>query len=295
MYLPGSWFLALFFHVNWFRVVLFLPPNRFFPIRLPAQQICLVHLKKMSMKNPLAGKLLTLGAGLLVLGLMSCSKNDDTSQADVAGLMAFNLATDQPLVGVAISGNALPTPLPYTNYTGGYVRIYPGMRSISTFDAQTHNLIQADSGSFESGKYYSMFLIGAAGNYQNLVVIDALDSLSGTSGVSYIRYVNAVADSVVPTVTLATTDSTLMAAPASYREVSPFAKVPATEVTISLSLNNQIVHKRTITVEQQKVYTVLLLGNFNAAPAAPDSLQIRYVTNGTLTLDTTEVNAQKSD
>lgn len=248
----------------------------------------------MLMKNT-TGKLLTLGAGLLVLGLMSCAKNDNPSQPEVAGLMAFNLATDQPLVGVAISGNPLPTPLPYTNYTGGYVRIYPGTRTVSTFDAQTHNLIQADSGSFASGKYYSMFLIGAGGNYRNLVVSDALDSLSGMSGVSYIRYINAIADSAVPTVALSMGDSTLVATPASFGTVSPFVQVPDTAITISLSLGAQIIHTRTISLEEQKIYTVLLLGSSNAAPAASDSLQIRYVTNGTLTLDTAQVNAQKSE
>src|ERR1700712_86582 len=77
---------------------------------------------------------------LMVIFLFSACKKNDVSYAStsVAGLMAFNLSTDQPAIGVSISGNNLTnTALGFTSYTGLYLPVYTGTRSISAFDYNT--------------------------------------------------------------------------------------------------------------------------------------------------------------
>lgn len=246
------------------------------------------------MKTSLSQKLLLLFAGTLFIGLSSCSKNDDNNP-QVAGLMAFNLSIDQPLVGIALSGNQLAAPLPYTNYTGGYLGIYPGQRSVVSFDSNTGSSLATITGSFSPGKYYSVFVTGSNGTYQNILVDDRLDSLKGKAGESYIRYVNAITDSTHPQVTIANADSVMINTRAGYGAVSDFSSLPSGEVTITVSNGNQISHGRAISLEERKVYTVLLLGNFKSEQTGPDSLQIRYVENGIVTLDTAEMSAKKAN
>jgi len=231
---------------------------------------------------------------LLALGLFSCSKDDDHNP-QVAGLMAFNLASDQPLVAIALSGNRLATPLPYTNYTGTYLAIYPGTRSVTSFDANAGSTLATDSATFTSGKYYSLFVTGMHGNYRDIIIADGLDTLRGTAGLSYIRYVNAIADSSHPVVSIATGDSAILDQPAVYGEVSPFRAVPAGDILISLSDGGGISSSRTITTTAQKIYTVLLLGNPASGQTGADSIQIRYVENGALTEDTSQMSAEKID
>ena len=59
--------------------------------------------------------------------LAACSKfNDDetNNNTPVAGLRAFNLAPDQSLIGITLSGNNFTNnPLAYTIFTGSYQRI----------------------------------------------------------------------------------------------------------------------------------------------------------------------------
>jgi hypothetical protein len=247
------------------------------------------------MKTLHSGNWLKLGAiALIVLGAFSCSKdNDHTPQ--VAGLMAFNLASDQPLVAIALSGNRLATPLPYTNYTGTYLAIYPGTRSVTSFDANAGSTLATDSATFTSGKYYSVFVTGRNGNYRDIIIADGLDTLRGTAGLSYIRYVNAITDSAHPAVMIGIGDSAIVNQPAAYGEVSPFRAVPAGDVLISVSDAGGISSSRTITTAAQKIYTVLLLGNPASGQTGADSVQIRYVENGALTEDTSEMSAEKVD
>jgi hypothetical protein len=85
--------------------------------------------------------------------------------------MAFNLASSKNAVGFAFSGNMITySPLSYSNYTGGYVNLYPGNRPVESFDYGVNNVIDSSSVNFEQGKYYSVFLTGDTSHYQNIFV-----------------------------------------------------------------------------------------------------------------------------
>lgn len=225
---------------------------------------------------------------LSVAFFSSCLKSNDTNTPDtpVAGLMAFNLAPQQPAVGFHLSGNNLTNaPLSYTSYTGGYLSIYTGARSIAAFNANTNTILNSLDYTFEKDKYYSLFLVGDTA-WQNIVVNDKIDSLSGTDGKAYIRYINAIADESTPTVNISQNGNSLVTQNAAFKNVSDFVAAEPGSVSVSINNNSNIQAERIITLEERKVYTVLLLG----VPGSTDSeksVQIRYIENGKLSADST--------
>lgn len=229
-------------------------------------------------------RLAFLAAGIVAssLILISCSKdNGDIVRQPVAGLMAYNLASDRSPVGFSISGNTFGNaPLYYTNFTGGYLPIYTGTRELRSFDFNTGSTLAISNGSFRDSGYYSVFLMGMGGKYANVVTEDRLDTLTAQSGKSWVRFVNAIPDSTSTPVVNVNAGEYMHAA--GYRTVTGFTAINSGNV--DLILNNEITTPltRSITLEQNKVYTVMFIGN----PAAIDTTlkpQIRFVQNGTVT------------
>ena len=218
----------------------------------------------------------------------ACLKNKDNNNSDIpaAGLMAFNLAPDQQSVVITLSGNTLTaSPLGFNSYTGFYQNVYPGSRSINAYDYPNNAPLATSSFNFEQNKYYSVFVTGSNNSYKNVVSVDNFDSLTSTSGNSYIRYINAIVDSVnTPTVTIAAAGNNVVNENAAYTSVSEFKAVTPGEVTITVKNGSGIDATRTITIDQKKIYTILLSG----IPGATDDtkkVQIKFVQNGTLTDD----------
>ena len=221
--------------------------------------------------------------------LSSClkSNDDNNSNIPVAGLMAFNLSPDKSAIGIALSGNNLTNvPLGYTNFTGGYLPIYPGTRSIIAFNAGSGSSFTASDYTFNADKYYSLFVLGVEDNYRNVVVKDELDSLLPSPGKAYIRYINAIPDSGQPLVTVTDNANNVIHQNAAFASVSPFAEANIGSATIAITDNNQIQASRSITLEERKVYTILFTGVTNATDTT-HSIQIKYIENGTLQTDST--------
>lgn len=224
----------------------------------------------------------------------SCLKNkDDNNTVPAAGLMAFNLAPNKPAIGFSLSGNSLTsTPLAYTNYTGNYLGVYTGSRTIVAFDANSNSSIASVDATFDKDKYYSLFLVGDT-SYQNVVVSDNIDSLLGASGMAYVRYINAIPDSSHPIVTVTQGGNNVVNENAAFSTVSRFTAVNPGEVAITVNNNNNIQANRNITLEQRKVYTALLIG----VPGSTDTakaVQIKYIVNGTLSADSTTQGFSKA-
>lgn len=220
------------------------------------------------------------------LFLASCLKDHDSNQVNtpVAGLMAFNLSPDQSAAGFAISGSYLTNvPLAYTNYTGNYLSVYTGARSVAAFEYQGQRVLAETPGNFEEGKYYSAFLVGADSSYRTVLANDDLDTLSGTSGQAFVRYVNAITDSVnAPNVKVTVGGADVVNRAATYATVSDFVPVAPGDITVAVSGQNGVSATRTFAVEARKVYTVLLVGEPGNL-AAP--VEIKYITNGELSAD----------
>ena len=217
--------------------------------------------------------------------IVSCSKLDDDNNqnTEVAGLMAFNLAPDQPALILALNGNSLTNfPLPYTNYTGGYVSVYPGNRTFQAFNSNgpSSQPLASVNAAFDPKRYYSAFTIGVDSSYRSVVVHDDFDSLPG-NGKAYIRYVNAIIDSTRPlSVVISANGSNLVNQTAAYASVSEFVAVTPGQINVGINNNGGVDTDRSITLEQNKVYTVLLTGLPGTTPATD---MIKFITNGTLT------------
>ncbi|MFT3680157.1 MAG: DUF4397 domain-containing protein [Ferruginibacter sp.] len=221
----------------------------------------------------------------LALFFAACKK-DDTPEGRVpaAGFMAFNLATDQDAVGFSLSGNKLGnTPLGFNNYTGAYLPINIGSREVRTFNFSNDSTLSAVTGDFKDSMYYSAFLVGTNGNYQNIIVKDELDSLTAGAGTAWVRCINAIRDTAgAPQLTLAANGENILNEAFSYTTVSPFKRVPAGTLGVKISNESTYNTTRDIALEENKVYTLLLIG----APGETDTaktVQVKYVLNGTVT------------
>ncbi|HEX7846482.1 MAG TPA: DUF4397 domain-containing protein, partial [Chitinophagaceae bacterium] len=235
------------------------------------------------------------GAGVLASGMLltSCLKDNDSNNNDVAaGLMAFNLSTDQSAAGFKIGGNTLTQfPLAYSNFTGVYLPVYPGTRTIDAFSFNSGNTLATSSADFKTDKFYSVFLVGSGSSLENVIVEDKFDSLS-SSGKAYVRYINAIADASSSTVTIASGGTNVVSESASFKSVSDFEAVDAGAVAITVSNGGTINVNRTITLESRKVYTVLLIGK--PGETGDNAVQIKFVANGQLTDNAARIGSASS-
>jgi hypothetical protein len=223
--------------------------------------------------------------GLLTAGVLfaACNKNNDSDNDNTpaSGLMAFNLAPDVNNANITLSGNLLTqSPLAYNSFTGTYLGVYSGTRPVVAINANTGAEIASSSFDFVTDKYYSLFILGKSGTYRTVVVNDNADSLSTSSGQAFVRYINAIPDSSHPAVSFAVGGSDVVNENAAFASVSEFKPVASGPVTDTVNNGGTINKTRTVTLDQRKVYTFLLTGVPGGTSA--DSLQIRYISNGTV-------------
>lgn len=220
----------------------------------------------------------------LILLLSACEKDVAKTNTPAAGLMAVNLVPDVDAIQVSLSNNNFTNvPLSYTNFTGGYNAVYVGNRDVTSYDYSSGAPLATTNQLFEDSAYYSLFILGANGKYSNVVVKDNLDSLPTGTGQAFVRYVNAIADTTIqPMVTLAANGTNVFTGNSPFKTVSDFKAVTPGDVAVTVNSEGSVDANRTITLEDGKVYTVLLTG----MPSATDttkSVQIKYILNGTIT------------
>jgi Domain of unknown function (DUF4397) len=235
-----------------------------------------------TLKNVLRSYRLPLAGLLLTMLLFAACKKIDSGEpvyTPAAGVMAFNLAPDKDAIGFALSGNTLGNAaLNYTGFTGVYLPVHTGTREVRSFDNFTGSTLAISSNNFTDSSYYSAFLLGANGNYRNVVIKDEVELLTPVAGKAWVRYVNAIADSA--SVTAITIGADNENAP--YATVSAFRQVNAGSVNIAVNNGSSINASRTISLEENKIYTVLLVGLPNQTDPAK-AVQIRFIANGIAT------------
>lgn len=237
------------------------------------------------LRRSLVPVLAVVAAGVLFTACLK-DKDYDNTPVPAAGLMTFNLAPDQSNLLVRLSGNLLTQqPLNYTSYSGVYQNIYVGDRQIEAFNYNAGKTLTSSRYNFENGKYYSLFVTGVDSAYRNIVSVDdfaKLDSVS-TSGKAYVRYINAITDTVnASTVTIAAGGTNVVNESAPYGKVNEFTEVTAGSVAVTVKNNNGVDASRTISLEANKVYTLLLIGQPGVTDATKQ-VQIKFVANGLLT------------
>ena len=215
----------------------------------------------------------------------SACKKDDTPATPTSGLMAFNLIPDStgPVIFVLDNSTLANTAFSFTNYTGSYLPVYSGTRTLKLYEASNPSTVLATTATdYEATKYYSAFAIGADGNYQNLVTNDELDSLPSSTGNAFVRYINAIPDSSHPVVTISANGTEQVKENAPFGKVSDFTQIAPGDISLDVSNDSTISANRTIPVQQNGVYTVLIMGMPGAADTSK-AVQIKYIVNGTIT------------
>lgn len=200
--------------------------------------------------------------------------------------MAFNLIPDSttgPVVFALSNKSITNTPISYTNYTGSYLPIYSGTRELGLYrSGNLDSALATTSFLAEAKKYYSAFAIGANGTYKNLVIDDNLDSIPSSTGNAFVRYINAIPDSSQPVVTITANGTDVVKQNVPFGTVSNFTGIAPGDITVNVSNDSTITANRTITLEKDKVYTMLIMGMPNATDTSK-AVQIKYITNGTVT------------
>ena len=215
----------------------------------------------------------------------SACKKSDVPATPTSGLMAFNLIPDitSPVLFVLSNKSITNAPLSFSNYTGNYLPVYSGTRDLRLFEANNpDSALATTSFPFEAKKYYTAFAIGAKGNYKSLIVDDQLDSLPSSTGNAFVRYINAIPDSSKPVVTITANGTDVVKENAPFGKVSGFTGVTPGDISMNVSNESDISTNRAITLEKDKVYTVLIMGMPGAADTTK-AVQIKYIVNGTLT------------
>ena len=221
----------------------------------------------------------------MTIAFSACKKTvNNNTHAPAAGLMAFNLSPDSTSIGFSIGGSKLTSsPLGFTEYTGKYLGVSPGTQDVSVIDFTSGAQLATTNQLFADSAYYSAFFVGTTGNYKNIIVKDNFDSLSSTSGQAYVRYVNAVTDSSLkPNVTIASNGTNVFDTTSTFSTVSEFKGITPGNITVNVNAETSVNSSRTITVDQGKIYTILLVGS----PTATDStkaVQIKFIQNGQVT------------
>lgn len=232
-------------------------------------------------RNPIWKNKFIYALAATVFLLSACKKEMPVNNTPISGLMAINLIPDQPTVDFILSGNYLTnSPLSYTNYTGTYLSVYSGNRTVALGLSNTDTTISRIDFVFEPSRFYSVIAMGANGSYRNLVLNDNIDSLATGSGLAFVRYVNAVPDSSKADISIAQNGNNVLNANASFATASDFKSVSPGDITVTASGENYSVN-RTISVEKDKVYTVMLAGIPEATDTAK-AVQIKYIVNGTV-------------
>lgn len=214
----------------------------------------------------------------------SCAKNtsDTTGGTPAASVMAFNLAPDKTSVGFALSKSVFTSALAYAKYTGVYVAVPPGSKTLEASDyGSTASPFASTSVDFKEDNFYSVFLVGKGAHYKTMVADDNIASLSGTSGLAYVRYVNAIVDSVSSATVIVTDNANKVAINdgAVFPYVSTFKGIDPGTINITVTNNTGLNLNKTFVTEPKKVYTILLSGlqNSTSTPAV-----INVITNGAL-------------
>lgn len=227
-------------------------------------------------------------AGLLLAAALfaACKKDEDMEpRTPVAGLMIFNAAPDQNAVSVNLSGTSNNTaPIAFNSYSGSYIPVYTGSREMKSFDYNSGTTLALSNVEFADSGYYSAFILGTNGNYRNVVVKDAFDSVQATTGKAWVRYINAIPDSsgAAPAVTIGAGGTDVINETGNYGSVSSFVTINAGQVNISVNNGENVSATRDVTLEENKVYTILLTGIPGSTNPA-QAVQVKFIQNGAVT------------
>lgn len=228
----------------------------------------------------------TMAATLLLAITFSACKKDKAEHIAVSGLVAFNLVPDVDGIGISVDKAPLTNgPISYSNFTGTYRQVGAGTRELTSYVYSNKTPLAEGMQTFKDSAYYSLFVMGTAGHYQNIFVQDKFDNLPEGTGNAFIRYVNGIAYDKNSTVHIASGSTEVFDDMNNTGAVSEFKAVAPGDVQISVAGDlGSFDVSRTINFKKDGVYTIVFTGQPDI-PADLDStkaVKITFVQNGTI-------------
>lgn len=216
-----------------------------------------------------------------VLLFASCKKdNVQPPTQGTSGFVVFNLAPDQNNLLVAIDGRPISgTALKYATYSGNYISIFKGERDVDSYDQLTNLNLADTTVDFRDSSFYSLFFIGLNGHYKNFVVEDKLSSIPKNTGNAFVRYLYGIADSSNAHVIIDKDGNKIFDENNSFGNISDFKPVAPGDISVSVKSDDNTVNvQRTLTLQANGVYTVLLQG-FAQTLDSTQQIKIGYIQN----------------
>lgn len=218
--------------------------------------------------------------------IFSACKKDKVKQIAVAGLVAFNLVPDVDGIGISVDNVSLTDgPISYSNFTGTYRQVGVGSRELTSYSYPTKANLVTGTQTFKDSAYYSLFVMGTVGHYQNVFVQDKFDILPAGTGNAFIRYVNGIASDNTSNILLTSGSMDIFNDKNKTGVVSDFKPVEPGDVQISVTDDVSTFDKsRTINFKKDGVYTIILTGQPDV-PIDIDStrtVKITFVQNGNI-------------
>lgn len=229
-------------------------------------------------------RLSALLAGVLMVSaiLFTSCKKDNPVHVPAAGLMVFNLVPDQQGIDVTADNNRLfNTPLRYFNYSGNYLPLYTGNRTLQSYAVGNTTTLTTTTATLADSAYYSLFIMGVDGAYKSVFVQDKLDSLPVSTGNAFIRYVNGITGEDDHGIMIEKGSDQIFDGMNKPGYVSSFKEVTPGDINVSVSNEGLEPITRDIPVVKDGIYTILIAGVPNATDTSK-TIKIKYIQNGVI-------------
>ena len=207
----------------------------------------------------------------LSVALSACSKRDNPEPIPAAVLSVVNASPSVKELDFIIGNQRLNVD-PFKFGTKlNYVALYPGFSRISITERGKQVFLLSKDQAYQSGKYYSTFLIDTGTNKSFLTVVDKLDS-PATETKAKVRFLNLSPDapSLILAVKGATTD---LFTNKVYKDFTPFTDVePGDNISFDIKDNTTKAVLATLAagkLEKGKFYTIYAKGYKNKPDADP--------------------------
>ncbi len=197
-------------------------------------------------------------SAIAIGSLASCQKeNIDYPSIPAARLMAYNLAPDLPAVAFSVGTTPISDMLAYTGHTVNYVPVEAGSRQVGVLNLNNGTTVTSQTATFSDNLRYSAFLIGSKGNYQMVLAPDNAGAIARSTGNAWVRYINAVVDNPSGTADITISGQTEAAA---FGALSEFMAVTPGTTTVEIRSIDNFETSKTISLEPNKLYTVMFVG-----------------------------------
>jgi hypothetical protein len=202
-----------------------------------------------------------LAATALSLGLISCSKNDDYTPAQISGISIINASPTTEKLDVYIDNNRASI----ADFSFGtkmdYLNAYSGNRKFDVAKTGTTTSLKSETFRLDPQEGYSLFVINKLENVGFLFLKD--DFTQPAAGKARIRFVNLSPDAEALNLAIAGSATDLFTNKA-FKEASTFESIDAAE-KVTFNIKNKTTGANEVVladvkIEAGKVYTVYAKG-----------------------------------